>query len=208
MRPSVLAIAAAVLAIERVAYALVWRRPDAFARLCHRVAQRDPVDVLAAMFVVFKVLQVSVFAAWQVAHGGGFGRASDSVVVLVIGVALIAAGQLLNLAVFARLGRTGVFYGNRLGHHVPWCLGFPFSVVRHPQYVGTVLSIWGLFIAMRWPAPDWAALPLLQTVYYLLGARAEQSSLEEMGATDLGVITADLAPPARVAGRPASPRLP
>jgi protein-S-isoprenylcysteine O-methyltransferase Ste14 len=40
------------------------------------------------------------------------------------------------------IGKVGVYYGTRLGATVPWVEGFPFNVVRHPQYVGAVLSLW------------------------------------------------------------------
>jgi methylene-fatty-acyl-phospholipid synthase len=76
--------------------------------------------------------------------------------------------------VFYRLGAVGVFYGNRLGHTIPWCRTFPFSCLSHPQYVGTVLSIWGLFLAMRFPQPDWFVLPALETAYYVARAHLEQ----------------------------------
>jgi hypothetical protein len=36
------------------------------------------------------------------------------------------------------------------------------------------MSIWGFFVVMRFPNPDWIALPLLQTVYYVVGARLER----------------------------------
>ena len=137
-----LVASALALAIERVAYAVIWHRPDLFTRFCRGVApSRDPVDVVAALFVGFKGIQAVVFLAWCLVHGGSAARDSGEVAWLVSGVGLLAAGQILNVSVFLRLGRTGVFYGNRLGHDVPWCEGFPFSAIRHPQYVGTVLSI-------------------------------------------------------------------
>jgi hypothetical protein len=46
---------------------------------------------------------------------------------------------------------------------------FPFSLLAHPQYVGTLLTIWGGFTLVRFPRDDWWALPLLETVYYLGG---------------------------------------
>lgn len=197
MQLPVLVISALVLAIERVAYASIWRRPDGFAHLCRRLApRRDPVDVLSGMFVAFKVVQAGVFVVWCVAHGGGLTPATDSLSPLGVGGALIVVGQTLNLSVFARLGRTGVFYGTRLGHDVPWCRGFPFSLVRHPQYVGTALSIWGLFIAMRWPASDWAALPILESVYYAAGAVAEQAPVSDPIIPSLGQSATAGAPPA------------
>jgi phosphatidyl-N-methylethanolamine N-methyltransferase len=91
-----------------------------------------------------------------------------------LGGALIATGQFLNVSVFYRLGETGVFYGNRFGYDIPWCSEFPFSLLKHPQYVGTLLSIWGFFMAMRFPHTDWCMLPSLETAYYIAGAYLEQ----------------------------------
>jgi hypothetical protein len=83
---------------------------------------------------------------------------------------------MLNMSVFYRLGKVGVFYGRQLGYEIPWCRAFPFSLLRHPQYVGTLLSIWGFFLVMRFPHNDWYLLPTLETVYYVLGAYFEQTA--------------------------------
>jgi methylene-fatty-acyl-phospholipid synthase len=93
---------------------------------------------------------------------------------LVPGLALIAGGQTLNLSVFYRLGNVGVFYGDKFGYEIPWCRRFPFSLFKHPQYAGTLLSIWGFFLVMRFPHDDWYLLPILETVYYSLGAYFER----------------------------------
>ena len=87
---------------------------------------------------------------------------------------MIVVGQSLNFSVFYRLGTIGVFYGNRFGYEIPWCREFPFSLLQHPQYIGTLLSIWGFFLAMRFPHDDWYLLPTLETGYYVLGAYFEQ----------------------------------
>jgi len=50
------------------------------------------------------------------------------------------------------------------------CRAFPFSLLSHPQYVGTVLTIWGAFLLLRFPHDDWYALPVLETIYYTAGA--------------------------------------
>jgi hypothetical protein len=74
---------------------------------------------------------------------------------------------------FYRLGRVGAFFGSRLGHDVRWCRAFPFSLLAHPQYVGTVMTIWGFFLAMRFPREDWYVLPAIETVYYVVGGYLE-----------------------------------
>jgi phosphatidyl-N-methylethanolamine N-methyltransferase len=173
-----LAPAAALLAVERLTYVWIWRAPETFRAWCLGTlpsAVRDPVTALAALFALFKALQVTVFVIWCYVHAGGsLWWETGDIRVLALGTLLMSLGQVLNLSVFARLGRIGVFYGNRLGHTVPWCRRFPFTWFSHPQYVGTVLSIWGFFVFMRFPAEDWLVLPVLETFYYVAGAWLEQ----------------------------------
>ena len=172
-----LLISALLLAIERVVYIWVWHRPDSFRVLCRKPGFRqlgdEPVDVLHKFFYVFKAIQISVFAGWILVFSEGVPLPTAGPVALILGIVLMVAGQFLNMSVFQRLGKVGVFYGNKLGHEVPWVQGFPFSVVPHPQYTGTAISIWGLFLVMRYPNPDWIVLPILQTVYYLIAMRYE-----------------------------------
>ena len=171
-------VAAALLSLERICYVWIWRAPDDFRAAVSAVrvpGVDDPVDAVRALFYVFKVLQIAVFLWWCDVHGTGvWWPPAGNPVALILGTAMIAFGQMLSLAVFWRLGRVGVFYGARFGRVVPWCREFPFSVTAHPQYVGTVLSIWGFFLVMRFPYGDWYALPALETIYYALGARLEQ----------------------------------
>ena len=177
MDPWLLGTAAALLSIERVAYIVIWRDPRGFRRWAARppIAQLgSPIDVLAWLFAFFKLLQVAVFVGWLFASGHGNLRPqSTDMRVLVAGGLLVSAGQYLNLLVFRRLGKVGVFYGNRFGQPIPWCSRFPFTWFDHPQYVGTVIAIWGFFFLMRFPAADWLAIPMLETIYYVAGAHFE-----------------------------------
>jgi phosphatidyl-N-methylethanolamine N-methyltransferase len=177
MRPWLLLTAAIGLSLERAAYVFIARAPARFQRLCrHPAVARfgEPVAIVHRLLYGFKALQFSLFAAWCLVHGDGrpLPAAADPVV-LGLGAAAVVAGQILNWSVFYRLRIVGVFYGDRLGHQVPWCHGFPFSLGPHPQYVGVVLTIWGFFFGMRFPHDDWFALPALETLYYALGAQLE-----------------------------------
>src|SRR5262245_58815630 len=175
--------------MERITYVAVWRRPESFAALCERLGSArlgGPVEALRRLFYGFKAIQAIVFAIWIAWHGGWFGVGaaelfSSDPSAVAVGAALIAAGQGLNFAVFRRLGRIGVFYGARFGHEVPWVHGFPFSVLAHPQYVGAVASIWGLFLVTRFPDSDWLVLPLLETLYYTVGAHLEREPVRREG---------------------------
>lgn len=171
------AAAATLLSLERLCYVWAWRRTASFQAFCRVPLVRrwggEPVVVLEKLFYVFKAIQLVVFLGWCILVGGSLQPASAAPLPMAVGVLLMSAGQVLNAAVFQRLGRVGVFYGNRLGHDVPWCDAFPFSILRHPQYVGAVITIWGFFVLMRFPEPDWIILPLLETFYYAVGSWLE-----------------------------------
>lgn len=167
--------AALLLAVEKGTYWWVWHHPGRFTVWCKRRGQRDPVAAFEGLFRRFKGVQLAVYAGWI----GWFSYRTEwlpntEVWLLALAALLIGVGQALNLAVFARLGRDGTFYGVRFGREVPWVTGFPFSVVPHPQYTGTVLSIWGLFLLARFPYPDWIVLPLVATAYYAFNAWFER----------------------------------
>jgi len=162
--------AAALLSVERIAYALIWRRADEF-----RAAWAEPVDALRGLFYAFKAIQIGVFLSWCYVYGNGRLWPSDAdALTVAIGATFIVVGQILNASVFYRLGRHGVFYGDRFGYSIPWCTEFPFSLCSHPQYAGAVMSIWGLFLVLRFPHDDWYVLPLLETMYYFAGAHFER----------------------------------
>src|SRR4030095_1436674 len=112
-------------------YVLIWREPDTFKRWSmrrHLAALGGPVELLMLLFLGFKVIQIAVFVAWHLMFGDGtlWPHSRDPRVVGA-GALLIALGQALNVSVFSRLGRVGVFYGNRLGYTVSWCRRFPFT---------------------------------------------------------------------------------
>ena len=168
-----LAIAAILLSPERVCYIAIARAPDAFLRLCAR--QRwarggGPTAVVEGLFYVFKGLQFAVFIGWCYVHGGAFPLpVLDNPFAVALAAGLVIPGQILVVATFYRLGRIGVFFGDQLGYVVRRCHAFPFSLLSHPQYVGTMLTIWGGFLLVRFPHDDWYALPALETIYYLAG---------------------------------------
>jgi len=171
----IILIAAAALSIERICYVWTWRHPESFRGFCDRAGLGEPVIALRRLFYCFKGIQLIVFIGWCLFYSDGFPLLySRQMLSLATGVALIIVGQVLNFGVFYRLGTTGVFYGNKFGYEIPWCDQLPFSLFKHPQYVGALVSIWGFFLAMRFPSMDWFLLPSLETVYYALGAYLEQ----------------------------------
>ena len=170
--------AAALLGVERICYLWIWRVPDKFRALCADPVVAwigEPVEALRFLFCGFKILQCAVFFTWCYIYGHGSLLPANGIAwSLGLGALMIAAGQALNVAVFHRLGKIGVFYGNKFGHRIPWSRKFPFSCLKHPQYIGALLSIWGFFLVMRFPHDDWYILPALETLYYALGAYFER----------------------------------
>ena len=173
-----LVVAAVVLSVERIVYVWVWRHPQSFITVCYWFIvgiRGSPVKVLQRLFYGFKVIQAAVFLGWCYVYGqSSLSFLCTSEWVMALASLMILIGQILNLGVFYQLGTVGVFYGCKFGYRVPWCREFPFSLCSHPQYVGTVLSIWGFFLLVRFPHADWYLLPLLETVYYTWGAYLEQ----------------------------------
>ena len=74
---------------------------------------------------------------------------SDNIIYNLIGIVFIIIGQILNMAVYFRLGRRGVYYGlqyktvqfRKLENT------FPFYI-SHPQYLGGVFSYIGSYLVM------------------------------------------------------------
>ena len=95
--------------------------------------------------------------------------------VLSVWYALWLNWQVLNLAVYQLLGSKGVYYGAKFGKKVSWHRGFPFNIVRHPQYVGAVLTIW-VCMALVWgQAPGgMLVLALYWTLLYAATASWEE----------------------------------
>ncbi len=80
-----------------------------------------------------------------------------------------------------------------------------------PQYVGTVLFIWGFIVATRFPGQDWILLPTLETTYYVVGAWLEgRRPRLRAGGSLPGVhgVLLDLQGSHRVRGGHASGRIP
>ena len=178
MNPWDVLVAAVLLSLERLCYVWIWRAPEVFRVLCTQATfprAETPMDVVEKLFYAFKVLQGAVFLGWCYiySHGTLWPLAGDPWS-LGLGGLLLVVGQILNVSVFWRLGKVGVFYGKRFGYDVSWCDKFPFSFLEHPQYVGTLLSIWGFFLIMRFPYNDWYVLPVIETAYYIAGSLLEE----------------------------------
>lgn len=141
------------IAASPVLYSAAWCRPRAFAAWAR---PREPEVAMGLLSDGIKVVQFALLAA--VTDWGVAARA-PAAAWATFGV-LVGVGQLLNLAVYYRLGRRGVYYGVRFGRRIPWVTSFPYSHLRHPQFTGTSLCVVGLAAT--------TALPLAPLLFWLV----------------------------------------
>lgn len=132
-----------VLASPHILYAFIWIWPS----LWKQAFKQKSSDVLANVAVALKVAQGSACLLWLAKRRSGdmcLDLTNVDAWRLTAFAALFGVGQVLNVTTYHALGKAGVYYGSKLGHDIPWVSGFPFSVVPHPQYLGSVMSLWGI----------------------------------------------------------------
>lgn len=144
-------------------------------------------------------VQFAALLCWYLAAAPAFSLSQVTALQWVATLALMGAGQVLNVGIYKAIGKAGtrlvplpvlaslvvvrylgagVYYGTRLGRTIPWVSGFPFNVVRHPQYVGAVLTIWGLYaltLTAAHNAAGYLPLMLIWSLMYLPTALIESN---------------------------------
>jgi len=154
-----------VLSTPHVFYFWTWTNSATWSKMCHKRGL-EPFKAFAMCAHFIKGAQFLVLGLWARLY------ISDPLALLkamhplkaVLILQLFGIGQLLNVQVYQKIGEAGVYYGTRLGIHVPWVYGFPFSVVPHPQYFGATLSFWGFFLLIQTPETVQNGLYLLCAV--------------------------------------------
>lgn len=146
----------AQLSIPHIYYYLICSQPKSFYRLIKPIA--EPYKFVSLTAWCIKFIQ------WTLILKFFFPSALDvvnletnvdlffkflktqSVFNIVFGFEFFFIGQLLNSSVYKALGEKGVYYGAQLGHKLPWVVGFPFTVVSNAQYLGSVMTYWGVIV--------------------------------------------------------------
>jgi methylene-fatty-acyl-phospholipid synthase len=138
--------------LERLTYMYVWNYPHVWMKFCSRLPKSfgKPCAILGNTLPCNKVIQASSVLLANYMSPMGLprrvtGEGGDlNEYAIFMGIQMFIIGQFLNWAVYATIGKKGVYYGCRLGEKVPWVEGPPFTMVVHPQYVGAILSLFGL----------------------------------------------------------------
>ena len=173
------------LSLLYVLHFFIWHFPALFTALC-RPTGAHPVAVFASLEIVGKFWQAACLVAFL---GSAGTNAAVSVALAApawsyaVCVLYVVAGQSLNVAMYAAIGNDGVYYGFKLGRSVPWCSAFPFNVgLRHPQYVGVVLTILGgVFVLLSEPL---VVAGLVQACLAWAGMYVAMSVMEQLNDND------------------------
>ena len=138
----------AVLVLPHIYYYFLWTNPKAWLARCKKHKWGDACHAMANGAHVFKAAQFYALYRWYTTAGAG-AWANDWAGVAqwqwLVAVACAGAGQFLNYSIYKAIGEDGVYYGTKFGKHIPWCYDFPFDRpwLRHPQYLGVVLTLVG-----------------------------------------------------------------
>ena len=137
-----------VLTIPHAFYAFIWIYPNKWMSISKKYYKYgDSIDLMAYCVFIIKGIQFIGLFLWTfIIDSSNFEFKNMSIFQFIIAIPMIIFGQSLNIGIHKAIGKNGVYYGCRLGKTIPWVNGFPFTIVRHPQYVGVVLCIWAAII--------------------------------------------------------------
>jgi len=175
--PQALALYGTVLGPERLVYGFVYHYTPSFRRLAG-LGEKGKADltIMHSLVSTFKVVQICAVASdlgpkinWSFPLDRMLGDES-SMARLALGAAFVVFGQILNVSIYKAIGSVGVHYGHELGHDVEWCTGWPFTVLRNPQYIGVVLTFWGIYLGLSpsWTDYEWFCIPLVISFWYTM----------------------------------------
>ena len=111
-----------------VFYTFAWIFPKPWAALSATLFRQHPIDAVATVCYVAKVLQGVMTLYFFDFSLDGFTLST-----LLFAAVCVGAGQFLNSRVYKLLGHDGIFYGVRFGAVIPWVYDFPYSHIRDPQ---------------------------------------------------------------------------
>ena len=148
------------LSLPHLWYTWLWRSPQKWVARCKRV-QQDPSLAMMKFAAMLKVVQFSAFVLWLCSFAtqmdvlrGVHARLLAQDTTMLIAVALLIVGQALNTGAMKAISVDGIYYGVRFGKKIPWCTSWPYGglfSVPHPQYVGSVLTVWALVLGACLP---------------------------------------------------------
>ena len=147
-----------LLSPERIFYVVVCYNPDIITKFF----PKNEVRFISKMCLFFKMYQLSIFYLYFISY-------DVNLKFSLLGTFLFLKGQLLNLYCFYLLKEEGILYGNKYNKNLPWIKLFPYNILNNPQFVGVVISIWGMWFNTTDPY----TIPMISSVLYYMGAKIE-----------------------------------
>lgn len=167
---------AALLSLPHLLYAYIWTQSKHFMEQVNKYQPGlDPVEAMYRLAWALKAIQFTSYGIYLFSLGP-LELGNITFIRFLLFLALFGFGQVLNAAVFKTIKKDGTYYGTRLGKKIEWVEGFPFNTVPHPQYVGSVISFWGMAF-LFYNADHHASLfavAVLMTVYYTITGYIEE----------------------------------
>lgn len=149
------------VSLPHIFYLWLWRSPRAWIARCEKI-KADPSRCMCEWALLLKAVQACAFFVWVCTReppeqvlAKMSERAGKKEALLTVSIVLLTMGQVLNGSCFRALGVDGIYYGVKFGKKIPWCRHWPYGgngSIPHPQYVGCVLTIWGMILAVCTPA--------------------------------------------------------
>lgn len=167
-------LVAGLSTLQHLMYASVFYSPTA-ASLARRYHEQF-INLSYAL-----KLDTIAYGIWSMLHV--YGLPTVTTWRFYYGLALITFGAHLNYKVHQLLGRARIYYGFELGVTARcWITAYPYSVFKHPQYLGAVLQIAGACFVFGFSgdgSPRWEihALTVYLSLLYHLTIQVEKKRL-------------------------------
>ena len=136
-------------------YAVVWLRPDLI---------RGGLDNVIKIAITGRGIQFLSMAAVMYRYTINW-RYYE------LKIAFIMMGQFLNTAVYNKLGLEGVYYGSQF-KKLPMITSFPFNIISNPQYIGCMLTQYGIFLF--YPYTEMLIISMYSMMWYIMSSQIER----------------------------------
>ena len=146
--------------VEHLMYAMIWLYPEFFNKLNFN-PKKVHKFLIAVKFIGISLAIYQNYNMINIYYN----------YLCMFGIAMVAFGQFLNLAVYRAIGFNGVYYGNKFGINIPYCTKFPYNTnIKHPQYIGaytTYIGLWFVFM-QKLSYMDFTIFSVLMALSYIM----------------------------------------
>lgn len=133
-----------VTSLSHITYYIVWRHTNNYIKFCKYI-KCNPHKLLYKFSIIQKIFQFYFIYKYSQENNRLYNYFSNLNYSTILKLFIIIFGQSLNVAVYNKLGFSGVYYGNKLGLKTIWVYTYPYNIFSNPQYLGCVLTLCGMY---------------------------------------------------------------